>query len=264
MDLYNHKHFLKDELNASSREEVFYAFKTGVKEGLGLELSFESLIVLLAHSALETGHWKRGLHNWNFGNVKAYPNRLKEGEYFTMFRCSEILNGKEIFFDPPHLQTHFRAFTSKEEGVKHHLSFLLKKYTKAWEKALVGDPAGYSHELKKGGYYTANEASYTNTLVSVFNTFKRDRVNLESYKPVEKPEPIEEEDIPDTDPSPPPSIPELPKPDTIPTVPVGPMIPPAPKVPKDMVPKSNPSSILFLVFFAGILGYAISFIKDCF
>jgi len=188
MSLFNYPKYLTDELNASSKEEIFYAFKQSLKSIYGKEFPFTSIAVLLAHSALETGHWKVGLHRWNFGNIRAYPDKLKDGEYFTMFRCGEILKGKEVFFDPPDPNSAFRAFLSQEEGMNHHLNFLKKsRYAKAWKEFLNGNPAAYSHELRAAKYYTASEKLYTVTLVKLFNEFVRDKEHLLSYKPPVKP-----------------------------------------------------------------------------
>ena len=52
--------------------------------------------LLLAQSALETGNWQK-IHNYNFGNVKARPDYPT----ITQFRCSEIIDGVDRFFDPP-------------------------------------------------------------------------------------------------------------------------------------------------------------------
>jgi len=187
MSLFNHPQYLPDELNASSEEEIFYAFKEGTKELYGKDLPFESIAILLAHSALETGRWRVGLHRWNFGNIRAYPAKLKEDEYFTMFKCGEILSqvAEEVFFEPPHPNSVFRAFTSREEGIKHHLKFLMKKrYKKAWEMLLVGNAAGYSHELRAGGYYTANEKLYTRTLVKLTSEYLKKKDKLTSWRPL--------------------------------------------------------------------------------
>lgn len=192
MNLFDHPKYLADELNASTEEEIFYAFKQGVKDVCGRSLPFESLAVLMAHSALETGRWRVGLHRWNFGNIRAYPDRLKDDEYFTMFKCSEILKGKEVFFEPPHPNSIFRAFTSRKEGIQHHLKFLMKKrYKKAWEMVLAGNATGYSHELRAAGYYTANEKRYTKTLVKLTLEYLNKRKNLNSWEPADPVTPVE-------------------------------------------------------------------------
>ncbi len=199
MSLFDHSKYIPDRLNAASVEEIFYALKLGLKEVYKQDFSFESIVVLLAHSALETGRWKVGLHRWNFGNVKAYPDKLKDGEFFTLFRCGEILNGKEVFFDPPHPQCAFRAYKTRDEGISEHLKFLQRKrYAKAWQMVLKGDPAAYAHELRVGGYYTANEKIYTKTLVKLFNEYakkKEELMNWEPEKELEAP-PLKLEDIP--------------------------------------------------------------------
>jgi len=183
MSFYDHPQYIPDELNAASEEEIFHALRVGTEDVCGKQLSFESLAVLLAHSALETGRWKVGLHRWNFGNVKAYPDKLEKDQYFTMFRCGEILNGKQQYFDPPHPQCCFRAFKTREDGIRYHLDFLMnrKRYSKAWQEVLKGNPSAYSHELRVGGYYTANEKLYTATLVRLFGEFAGKKNKLLAY-----------------------------------------------------------------------------------
>ena len=203
MTLFEHPKYIPDELNASSPEEIYYAFKEGVKELIGKELPFKSLIILLSHSALETGHWKVGLHCWNFGNTKAYPDKLKGGEYFTMFRCSEILSGKEQFFDPPHPYTAFRAFLSSKDGIEHQIKFLLqKRYAKAWQEVLNGNSSAYSLALHKAGYYTASPTLYTKVLVSVVAKYSKMEKQLTSWEPPKTHPPMPADPHPDNIPIP--------------------------------------------------------------
>lgn len=131
--------------------------------------STESLAVLWAKTALETGRWK-SIHCYNWGNIKKSAN-----ENYCMFRCSEIIKGKEQWFDPPHPQTWFRAYETATEGALDYLRFLSqnKRYAKAWEAVHKGDPALFCHELKAGGYYTASESLYTHGVVSLTNEFKK-------------------------------------------------------------------------------------------
>ena len=159
--------------------------------------SDKSLAVLWAKSCLETGWWKY-IHCFNFGNIKkrrATKFVTDDGHYFTMYRCSEVLNGKEYYFDPPHYQTHFCAYKKVEDGAEHYIEFVSKKkrYAKAWEEVIKGDPRAYSHELKKAGYYTATESRYTAGVVRLFDKFMANKEEYLAWRPA-----------PDTDPSPPP------------------------------------------------------------
>lgn len=128
--------------------------------------SKESLAILLSQSALETGNWK-SIWNYNFGNIK----RIKD-KTFTMFRCSEIINGKEIFFNPPHIQTHFLAHKDIQEGADFHINFLKNRtrYQKAWQCIINGNVKDYSHELKQAGYYTASEELYNKGLLRIYES----------------------------------------------------------------------------------------------
>jgi len=126
----------------------------------------ESVLVLLAHSALETGRWK-SCHCWNLGNVKS---RVGDGRDWTHYRCNEVEHGRVVWYDPPHPQTRFRAFRSLEEGTVDHLAFLRgnRRYAQAWPYVLAGEPRAFVRELKKAGYFTATLEPYENSVASIF------------------------------------------------------------------------------------------------
>jgi hypothetical protein len=148
----------------------------------------ESVWVLLSQWALETG-WGASMHCYNMGNVKS---REGDGYDYTYFACNEILSKASaerfqakdpqhakitsyrndgtaiIWFYPDHPGCRFRAFHNLQEGALDHLAILVKKFYKAWAAVAEGDPAKFAHLLKVQGYYTADEASYTKTLVSIF------------------------------------------------------------------------------------------------
>jgi hypothetical protein len=173
--LYNHPKYIPDRLcKIESDNKAIEYFSKAYFDMIGkdeLNTNYnETIAILVAHCSLETGHFKIGLHCYNFGNTRCNPDKLGHNEYFTMFKCGEIIKGKEILFEPPDPGSVFQAFKSAEEGIKHHLRFLLKdRYWNAWQAAIDGDPKKYVHELKKGNYFTANEARYTNTLVNLYN-----------------------------------------------------------------------------------------------
>src|SRR6266568_2263174 len=103
-----------------SPEDLALAFCSAWRALLGSAPSRDSILLLLAHSALETGHWKSMMCN-NIGNVKS---RDGDGRCWTFFRCNEIIGGKVLWFDPPHPVCRFRAFQTLTEGAVDHIAFL--------------------------------------------------------------------------------------------------------------------------------------------
>jgi len=188
-DWYAHEQFLIDEVKKLEEAEAAYALREAWKKIYGQYPSDKSLAVLWAKSALETGRWKI-IHCYNFGNIKKLGTHRgnDDGHYFTMYRCSEILNGKEVWFDPPHYQTHFRAYKTVEAGAEDYIRFVSqkKRYLKAWQEVINGDPRAYSHELKKAGYYTASESLYTAGVVRLFDSFMKRKDELLSWEPEDK------------------------------------------------------------------------------
>jgi hypothetical protein len=150
--------------------------------------------LVMAKTALESGRWglRRGaMKNWNVGNIKAGP--AYQG-MFTCFACDEILQGRgRVWFEPDgrekdskgwtqpiafplppgHPQTRFRAYAGAHDGFSQYVDFLAanKRYARAWQALLSGDPAAYVHALKVSGYFTADEAVYRSAVVSLFREF---------------------------------------------------------------------------------------------
>lgn len=150
-----------------------------------------AILVLLSHWALETG-WGHFCHRWNIGN---YKHTTDDGHEWTMFRCSEIVGGKEVWYDPPHPATRFLAYDTIDEGAIDYLRHLRGRFAKAWPSVLAGDPAAFCHELKLEAYYTAAEGPYTAGVVGCFA-----RLNVE----------IPADDIPTS-----PDLPKLLHPDVV-------------------------------------------------
>lgn len=135
----------------------------------------DSLLVLTAHVGIECSDGQR-VHNYNLGNVKRV-----QGEPWTMLpHVWEILRSVpsgaasytqrqdglyKVVFEPPHPQTHFRAFQSLEDGAAEHLKTLRGRFAKAWYAVEAGDPAEFGRALKRLRYYTAPEADYVRALV---------------------------------------------------------------------------------------------------
>ena len=190
---YTDPQYIPDELTVLLEAEAVHALREAWHKIYGQYPSDNSLGVLFAKSALETGRYKL-IHCYNFGNIKKKRKTATsqdDGHFFTMFRCGEVLNGKHIMFEPPHIQTHFRAYKSTQEGAEDYIRFVSQneRYKKAWQKVLEGDPKGYAHELKIAKYYTASETIYTAGVIKLFEEFLRRKEELLSWR--------------DTDPAPP-------------------------------------------------------------
>jgi hypothetical protein len=195
-DLTSHPQYLAPISLGCSTEEMFYNFKIGTKKFFKTDLPTKSIIILLAHSALETGRWNKGFYSYNLGNIRANVNKLKLNEYFTLYKCSEILNGKEQWFYPPDPMCSFRAFKTMDDGIAHHLAFLTKsRYQLAWQKILAGDPSGYSMALHDCGYYTASPTLYTKGLVRLTEEFMAKSKTLSEWQPTMPVAPSEPEPL---------------------------------------------------------------------
>lgn len=92
-----------------------------------------------------------------------------DGRSWTFFRCSEIIGGREVWFDPPHPQTRFRAYDSLDDGVSDYLATLRKRFDRAWAEVEAGDPADFAHVLHEQHYYTASEPLYTRALLAWYH-----------------------------------------------------------------------------------------------
>ena len=143
--------------------------------------------IIWAQWALETG---RGSACWNnnIGNVKCTPAQAAAGVPFCMLpNTTEYIGGVLHTFQPPHVQTWFRAFSSLAEGMAHHLAFLRRKYDNAWPALLSGDPTAFATELKRRGYYTAPLEAYAGSMRHLHAEWMReaDWVDLVPVEPNE-------------------------------------------------------------------------------
>jgi hypothetical protein len=131
----------------------------------------ESILILVAHSALETGHWK-SCHCHNIGNVKSVPG---DGRDWTHFRCYEVEKGKVVWYDPPSPVTRFRAFRTLREGALDHLAFLMsrKRYAAAWQFVLDPDPKEFVRALWDAGYFTAEAEPVAQSVARIFAGYMR-------------------------------------------------------------------------------------------
>lgn len=168
---------IDDKITALSEEDMILSLAWAWKRYYGTGPDLAPFACCLAQMALETGRMKY-CHCWNVGNIKkihATRHTADDGHDWCMFRCSEILGGKEHWFDPPHPQTHFRAYDTAIDGMLGYLKFLVERarYAKAWSQVLAGNPEQFSKELSKAGYYTASEPVYTRNVIRLFKEFSR-------------------------------------------------------------------------------------------
>jgi hypothetical protein len=159
---------LNDQLTPVAPVQVYDALRTAWRKQFDAFPHRTSLLVLLSQWALETG-WGRSMHCFNLGNVKSAQ---KSGDW-CFFRCNEIINGRTVWFEPDHPACCFRAFQTLDDGALDYLQTLHRRFQRAWPAVLAGDPAQFSHLLKRLRYYTADETAYTKTLVSLFKEFSR-------------------------------------------------------------------------------------------
>lgn len=190
--------FIAAEKTPATPAAVFTALGKTWKAQFGTEPKHESLLVLLAQWAFETGRGK-SMWNFNLGNAKGKPGG-GDGRCWTFFACNEMLpianamslstksgersDGKPgknvavtsakdgiatVWFYPDHPACCFRAFRTLDEGTADYLGMMRKRFASAWPAVEAGNPWQFSHLLKLARYYTADEAHYTRSLVSIYN-----------------------------------------------------------------------------------------------
>lgn len=147
--------------------------------------------LLMAHQALETGWWGH-MPNYNLGGIRP----ASEDQLWTAFTTFEDLpedvaaewvkasthekpcelgvklaNGKRrVNCKPNHDASVFRAFDSLDDGVRAYFDVLSHRFSSCWTAVLSGDPAAFVHALKSHGYFTADEQTYQQNIVSLFRT----------------------------------------------------------------------------------------------
>lgn len=169
-------------------DEAAAAMQQGILVATGVAPTTSALALALAKTALETGRWQK-MWNANWGNVKA--GESYDGMY-TCYPCNEVLAGKVVWFDPAgqltakdgevtglawavppgHPQTRFRAYANEFDGAQQYVDFVVNgRYRDAWARLLEGDAAGYVHQLRLHGYFTADEATYRKGVEALFKEF---------------------------------------------------------------------------------------------
>jgi hypothetical protein len=178
--------FTPDLLTPFAFEEADEAMTAALPRGSSIQVRS----LALAKTALETARWKK-LHWFNWGNIKAGPDFMG---MFTCFACGEELGDGSHWFEPDgtdknltkgtvarpvkydvppgHPQTRFRAYANRFDGAFEYVDFVNNgRYAQAWLSLLAGDAAGFVHNLKLKGYFTALEAPYLAGVVSMQREF---------------------------------------------------------------------------------------------
>ncbi len=168
-------------------QDVAVALQAAWTKLLGTAPTTKSLSVLLAQSALETGHWKHS-YCFNLGNAKA--TQSWQGD-FCFYPADEIVTEAQaarayadrsprtdgvaghnveltrlksgmvqVTLHPDHPWCRFRAFTTLAAGAEDYLGLLHERFHKAWPAIESGDPVQFVHTLKELRYFTASVERY--------------------------------------------------------------------------------------------------------
>ncbi|MEO8900346.1 MAG: hypothetical protein ABI488_01935, partial [Polyangiaceae bacterium] len=148
-----------NRLTLLTRQDAAAALAEAYTRVTGGAPSARVLALLLAHTAFETGRWQK-LHNFNFGNVKAAPSF----SFITQFRCSEVENGVEQFFDPPDPHCNFRAYSNAADGAVDYIK-MLQSRPHWWTGLQTEDPAAFVDALATPPkYFTGDPAAYKHAI----------------------------------------------------------------------------------------------------
>lgn len=118
-----------------SGSEAADAISTAWTKRYGSPPSKETLSILTAQWALETGHGKL-MCNYNFGRHQGHrPERA-----LRLYKTKEGWGATEVS-----ITDCFRAYNSPEEGAADYLALLDRRYGNALDAARAGDAAGFVH-----------------------------------------------------------------------------------------------------------------------
>lgn len=202
---------IPDQLTRIPQGEFILTAARAWKRFYGWVPRADQLACCLAQMVLETGRerdparpgaylWGKFAHNFNWGNIKS---RKGDGLAHQYYACGEEVpleealeldrespgliqiirrykgsNGSpraSIVIFPRHSWCRFRAYGNAEDGMVGYLRFLVMdrdRYKEAWSQGvLAGDVVKFSLLLGKAGYYTADPARYTRTMVALYGEF---------------------------------------------------------------------------------------------
>ena len=158
---------VENRLTPLSQQEAASALVEAYARVTGGPPTMRVLALLLAQTAFETARWQK-IHNFNFGNAKAdasYP-------LVTQFRCSEVEQGVEHFFDPPDPHCNFRAYTNAADGAVDYVK-VLRSRTHWWDGLQTEDPNAFVDALATAPkYFTGTPVVYKHAVGSLFEEFR--------------------------------------------------------------------------------------------
>lgn len=174
-------------------DDLAYALRTGLTSVLGSRPRDEVVAVAMSKTRLEGGN---GEHIWNnnIGNVKC-PEEAPGN--FTCILLNEVEKklgdpaARLYWYDPRgelvggkgsalkyapldvpdgHPQTRMYSRANTTDGGYFYIDFIFnnKRYAKAGQALLAGNPEAYSRELHAAGYYTAPVEQYTATVLKLY------------------------------------------------------------------------------------------------
>ena len=156
-----------NRLTPLTRQDAAAALAEAYARVTGGPPSIRVLALLLAHTAFETGRWQK-LHNFNVGNVKAAASF----SFITQFRCSEVENGAEQFFDPPDPHCNFRAYSNAADGAVDYIK-VLRSRPHWWAGLQTEDAATFVNALATAPkYFTGDPVAYKRAIASLFDEFR--------------------------------------------------------------------------------------------
>lgn len=159
---------LPNKITTITPENAARALSDGFYRITGKRPNAKVLGLLLAQWAIETGNGKY-VHNWNFGNLKRYSGT----PYFQYFRCSEIIDGTEVFFDRPAPECAFAAYLTPADGAEAYIKILMKR-PHWWAGLLSGDIRTFNSALSTAPkYYTASPSLYLAGLQSRYDSYSK-------------------------------------------------------------------------------------------
>lgn len=148
---------VKPEKTPLSSAEASAAIKTAYTRLYGNEPTNETLAILVAQWAHETGNG-RSMYNYNFGGIKGKgPSGLT-----TAYKTREGWGATEV-----KITDYFRAYNSADEGAEDYLKLLQRRFPKALDQANAGNPEEFVRALKQKGYFTGNEQAYIKSIKSL-------------------------------------------------------------------------------------------------
>lgn len=157
-----------------SEPQMAQAISEGWGELFNSEPTSQQISIIMAQNSLETGS-RKSMWNYNVGNIKANPSGPYD--YFYLNAPEQTSTGHWEKLTMP-----FRAYSTLTDGVIDYLKLLSgsQRYQQAWQHILNPDPVAFSKALKKGGYYTADEAPYTKLLSNLYNKYNKSVTNIPS------------------------------------------------------------------------------------